>query len=237
MVEVCVCECAGGRMRACVRVRSSLRSVRFGQLLRCAHQCIVNIMKVYIERNNIQVELMIKNSDFIDICQLVSGKCACAVVTFANWEWFSEWENETQGKRGAEYENLKKEFAEQMWAQVVALYPQLKDKVGEKSCRDNVPVLVSYRNLTLFLHSNVLYFTRTLLPLASSGYTIGRLYITQLLTCVIENASSKGLTLNQQSKYYLHRCQPSRNRAGNPAFLVISRIFARTSHISGFISK
>ena len=100
-----------------------------------------------------------------DICRLVSGKCACAVVTFANWEWFSEWENETQGKRGAEYENLKKEFAEQMWAQVVALYPQLKDKVGEKSCRNltSLPVLVSqrvlsvsvlvlYRNLTLFLH-------------------------------------------------------------------------------------
>ena len=30
----------------------------FGQLLRYAHQCIVNIMKVYIERNNIQVELI-----------------------------------------------------------------------------------------------------------------------------------------------------------------------------------
>ena len=30
----------------------------FGQLLRCAYKCIVNIMKVYIERNNIQVELI-----------------------------------------------------------------------------------------------------------------------------------------------------------------------------------
>ena len=34
-----------------------------------------------------------------------------------------------------------------------------------------------------------------------------------------------------------HRCQPSRNHAGNPAFWRISRIFARTSCISGFISK
>ncbi len=35
-----------------------LHSVRFGQMLRCAHKRIVNIMKVYIERNNIQVELI-----------------------------------------------------------------------------------------------------------------------------------------------------------------------------------
>ena len=30
----------------------------FGQLLRCAHKRIVNIMKVYIERYNMQVELI-----------------------------------------------------------------------------------------------------------------------------------------------------------------------------------
>ena len=42
----------------CVGIRSSLHSVRFWQLLRCAHKRIVNIMKVYIERNNIQVELI-----------------------------------------------------------------------------------------------------------------------------------------------------------------------------------
>ena len=53
----------------CVCIRSSLHSVRFGQLLRCAHKRIVNIMKVYIERNNIQVELIRfhKKSDFIDV--------------------------------------------------------------------------------------------------------------------------------------------------------------------------
>ena len=34
-----------------------------------AHTCIVNIMKVYIKRNNIQVELIRfrKNSDFVDV--------------------------------------------------------------------------------------------------------------------------------------------------------------------------
>ena len=40
-------------------VRSGVRVfVRFGQLLRCAHKRIVNIMKVYIERKNMQVQLI-----------------------------------------------------------------------------------------------------------------------------------------------------------------------------------
>ena len=51
-VYVCVCVCV------CVYVSSSLHLVRFGQLLRCAHKRIVNIMKVYIERNNMQVEII-----------------------------------------------------------------------------------------------------------------------------------------------------------------------------------
>ena len=52
-------------------IRCSLHSVRFGQLLRRAHNRIVNIMKVYIERNNMQVELIRfrKNIDFIHVCE------------------------------------------------------------------------------------------------------------------------------------------------------------------------
>ena len=41
-----------------VFVCSRLHSVRFGQLLCCAHKRIVNIMKVYIERKNMQVQLI-----------------------------------------------------------------------------------------------------------------------------------------------------------------------------------
>ena len=41
-----------------VCIRSSLHSVHFGQLLRRAHERIVNIMKLYIKRINIQVELI-----------------------------------------------------------------------------------------------------------------------------------------------------------------------------------
>ena len=42
----------------CVCIISLLHSVRFGQLLRCAHKRIVNIIKVYSERSNMLVELM-----------------------------------------------------------------------------------------------------------------------------------------------------------------------------------
>ena len=49
----------GGRVYVsclvCVCV-SDPRSIQFA--LRCAHKRIVNIMKVYIERNNLQVELI-----------------------------------------------------------------------------------------------------------------------------------------------------------------------------------
>ena len=41
-----------------VCIRSSLHSVRYGQLLRCPHKSIFNIMKVYIERMNMQVKLI-----------------------------------------------------------------------------------------------------------------------------------------------------------------------------------
>ena len=51
-------------------VSSSLHLVCFGQLLRCADKRIVKIMKMYIERNNMQVELIRfrkKNTDFIHV--------------------------------------------------------------------------------------------------------------------------------------------------------------------------
>ena len=49
-------DCLGGWIFVCMR--SSLHSVGFGQLLRCVHKRIVNIIKVYIERYNMQFELI-----------------------------------------------------------------------------------------------------------------------------------------------------------------------------------
>ena len=58
---VCVCVRVGGCVRACVCVCQLFASfTSFEQLFRCAHKRIVNddIIKVYIERNNMQVELI-----------------------------------------------------------------------------------------------------------------------------------------------------------------------------------
>ena len=43
---------------SCVCLLRSLHSISFGQLLRWAHKHIVNIMKVYMERKNMQPELI-----------------------------------------------------------------------------------------------------------------------------------------------------------------------------------
>ena len=54
MVPGCSGGCSQDWIFVCIRF--SLHLVRFGQLLRCAHERIVNIMKVFIERKNMQVE-------------------------------------------------------------------------------------------------------------------------------------------------------------------------------------
>ena len=66
---VCVRACVHAGGRSCVRVRSLFHSVRFQQLLCCAHKRIVNIIKVYIERSNMQVEIIRfrKNIAFIHV--------------------------------------------------------------------------------------------------------------------------------------------------------------------------
>ena len=62
MVNGCLAAWVGGSVWVCacvcVYVSDALHSVRFGQLLHCAHKRLVNIMKVYIERSNMQVELI-----------------------------------------------------------------------------------------------------------------------------------------------------------------------------------
>ncbi|XP_022085438.1 putative all-trans-retinol 13,14-reductase [Acanthaster planci] len=57
------------------------------------------------------------------------GKSTCTMVTLANWEWFSKWENGRTGKRGEEYDRIKDAIGEKMWEQCLNLYPQLRDKV------------------------------------------------------------------------------------------------------------
>ena len=57
------------------------------------------------------------------------GKSSATIVTFANFDWWKDWEHERVHARGEVYEDRKKEFGEMIWAQTVSLFPQLKDKV------------------------------------------------------------------------------------------------------------
>ena len=79
----------------------------------------IQLRQIYI----IVISLILEN-----VCSLI-GKSTCAVVTLANWEWFSEYENERVKHRGPQYSSIKDGIAKRMWEQCLALFPQLEDKV------------------------------------------------------------------------------------------------------------
>ena len=62
-----------GCSSVCYPPRSSLHSVRFGDLLRCADKRIVNIMKMYIERKKMHVKLISLRINFIEVGNLEVG--------------------------------------------------------------------------------------------------------------------------------------------------------------------
>ena len=53
------------------------------------------------------------------------GKTTCAIVTLANYEWFSKWDGARVGKRGDDYEEIKNRIGERMWQQTCKLFPQI----------------------------------------------------------------------------------------------------------------
>jgi hypothetical protein len=46
------------------------------------------------------------------------------------FEWFEEWQEEPQGKRGTDYEKVKNTFIEASMSVVMKLFPHLEGKVG-----------------------------------------------------------------------------------------------------------
>lgn len=57
------------------------------------------------------------------------GKSNAVILTMCNYEIFSKWENTPQGKRGLEYENIKKIFEKRILEGLFYYYPNLKDKI------------------------------------------------------------------------------------------------------------
>lgn len=50
-------------------------------------------------------------------------------IIIVPYDWFSKWENTTWKNRGVEYENLKKQIAEQMLEKVYSVQPKLRGKI------------------------------------------------------------------------------------------------------------
>ena len=57
------------------------------------------------------------------------GKSTCTIVTFANFSWFKQWENDRVSHRGSEYEHCKSALGDMVWKQTLGLFPHLADKV------------------------------------------------------------------------------------------------------------
>ncbi|KAM9069674.1 all-trans-retinol 13,14-reductase isoform 1-T1 [Sarcophilus harrisii] len=51
----------------------------------------------------------------------------------ARYEWFEEWKDEPQGKRGSDYEAVKESFVEASMSVLMKFYPQLEGKVNSIS--------------------------------------------------------------------------------------------------------
>ena len=57
------------------------------------------------------------------------NKTTCAIVTLANWSWFSEWQDGQVKKRGDEYEEIKQAIGHKMIEQTCKLYPQVQSNI------------------------------------------------------------------------------------------------------------
>jgi len=57
------------------------------------------------------------------------NKSTCAIVTLANWEWFSEWEDKPVKKRGDDYDGVKKTLGDVLIEQTCKLFPQIRDHI------------------------------------------------------------------------------------------------------------
>ncbi|XP_072493099.1 all-trans-retinol 13,14-reductase-like isoform X1 [Notamacropus eugenii] len=60
-------------------------------------------------------------------------KSTLIIILPARYEWFEEWQDEPQGKRGSDYEALKDSFIDASMSVLMRIYPQLEGKVENVS--------------------------------------------------------------------------------------------------------
>jgi len=57
------------------------------------------------------------------------GKSNAVILTMINYEWFEQWEDEKQGKRGQDYEKFKEMFQKRLIDGLCEYYPQCREKI------------------------------------------------------------------------------------------------------------
>ncbi|TRY59607.1 hypothetical protein DNTS_003890, partial [Danionella cerebrum] len=57
------------------------------------------------------------------------GKSTLTVVSFANYAWFEEWQDDKVKNRSVEYKELKERFINCILESVTEIYPKIKDKI------------------------------------------------------------------------------------------------------------
>eukprot|EP00731_Ephydatia_muelleri_P018758 Em0011g798a len=56
------------------------------------------------------------------------GKSTCTIITVTPYEWFQEWAEQRVTHRDDDYKSVKETIAEQMWRQVLQLFPNLEGR-------------------------------------------------------------------------------------------------------------
>ncbi|WP_226703723.1 phytoene desaturase family protein [Microbulbifer elongatus] len=64
-----------------------------------------------------------------DFARRYPGRATIEIVAPAKYEWFEQWQRETWGKRGEEYEVLKQRFSERLLEHLYKHFPQLRGQV------------------------------------------------------------------------------------------------------------
>ncbi|XP_034564182.1 inactive all-trans-retinol 13,14-reductase [Notolabrus celidotus] len=57
------------------------------------------------------------------------GKSCMTILTMVKYEWFEEWKDTTVRKRGDDYNNYKRRFADNLFAWACTQFPKIKDKL------------------------------------------------------------------------------------------------------------
>ena len=57
------------------------------------------------------------------------NKATMAIITFAKWDWYKQWDQTQLKKRGEEYEELKTVFGQKMIDRCCQLFPKIKDHI------------------------------------------------------------------------------------------------------------